>query len=80
MPADNVDPMLRYFMYENVPGKLQKTLNRYHSLAQDLVFEVKPGSERTVALRKLLHIQRRRLLRRDDQRQPWLPTILHPLD
>lgn len=46
--------MLKWFQYSHLPPHLQTVSAMYQSLAIALCQAVKPGPERTVALRKLL--------------------------
>ncbi len=46
--------MLRWFDYAHLPGDLQLISSPFHDLATLLCGQLKPGPERTVALRKLL--------------------------
>ncbi len=48
------DRMLKWFAYEHLPKHLQRVSEPYSRLAHEMVHEVNPGPERTVALRKLL--------------------------
>jgi hypothetical protein len=50
------DRMLKWFAYDHdhLPSDLQRVSRLFHTAAHDLVAMVKPGPERTVALRKLL--------------------------
>lgn len=53
-PIMNDDPMLTWFKFEHLPPHLQATSKQFHDLARHVVDTIKPGNERTVALRKLL--------------------------
>lgn len=53
MPDDD-ERMLRFFEYDHLPEYLQKTSKQFHDLAVNIAATIKPGGERTVALRKLL--------------------------
>lgn len=46
--------MLKWFEFEHLPNHLKDTSRMFHSLALDICSDIKPGPERTVALRKLL--------------------------
>lgn len=46
--------MLRWFEYSHLPEKLQAVSAAFCELAVEIVAGIKPGPERTVALRKLL--------------------------
>ena len=48
------DRMLKWFEYAHLPGHLQRVSGLFHTLALEIVSELEPGPERTVALRKLL--------------------------
>lgn len=48
------DRMMKWFAFEHLPPHLQEVSKQFHSLASDVVLLVKPGPERTVAMRKLL--------------------------
>ena len=51
---DAQDRMLKFFDYTHLPEHLQEVIGPYRHFAQHLVNTLKPGPERTVALRKLL--------------------------
>jgi hypothetical protein len=47
--------LMKFFQYAHLPeGELQDTSRQYCELAEWTALYVKPGAERTVALRKLL--------------------------
>lgn len=48
------DRMLKWFDFEHLPPHLQATSKPFHDLAAELVVTLEPGTERDVALRKLL--------------------------
>ena len=48
------DSLLRYFTYAHLPGKLQKVSRLFGDLARELCETLLSGSEREMALRKLL--------------------------
>lgn len=48
------DRMLKWFAWEHLPGHLQEISKGFHALASEVCFQLTPGPERTVALRKLL--------------------------
>lgn len=50
----NEDRMLKWFEFEHLPDHLKDTSRMFHSLATDIVTDIEPGPERTVALRKLV--------------------------
>lgn len=52
--AQDQQPMLRYFRFAHLPPHLAATSAPFAELATRLVVDLKPGPERTVALRKLL--------------------------
>lgn len=52
--ASQQEPMLKWFDYGHLPEKLQNVSKPFHFLAHGLCDTLKPGRERTVALRKLL--------------------------
>lgn len=47
-------PILRYFVYEHLPEKLQVVSRPFSRLAHDLENVLPPGPEKSTALRKLL--------------------------
>lgn len=46
--------MMKWFAYEHLPDHLQEVSVGFFNLATSLCGSIKPGPERTVALRKLL--------------------------
>jgi hypothetical protein len=53
--SNEKDRMLKWFEYSHLKGRLQnKVSGLFYALAHQVVEEVEPGPERTVALRKLL--------------------------
>ena len=46
--------LLRYFSYEHLPEKLKKVSKPFHDLAIMVEQELPNGTEKTVAMRKLL--------------------------
>ena len=50
----NEEPMLRWFEYAHLPERLQANSKPFHDLARQIVSNIPPSAERTVALRKLL--------------------------
>ena len=46
--------MMRWFAYAHLPAALQPISKPFSALAEHIVATIKPGPERTVALRKLL--------------------------
>lgn len=50
----NEERMMKWFRYDHLPEHLQETSRAFHALAEELVNDIDPGPERTVALRKLL--------------------------
>lgn len=46
--------MMKWFAYEHLPEHLKNVSKEFHMLATELVTDIDPGPERTVALRKLL--------------------------
>ena len=48
------DPVLKFFAFEHVPHKLQKTSALFAATAKEVIDFVPRNAERTVALRKLL--------------------------
>ena len=46
--------MLKWFRYDHLPKDLQAVSKPFSALAAMIVMRLKPGAERTVALRKLL--------------------------
>jgi hypothetical protein len=48
------DRMLKWFAWEHLPPQLQEVSEPFCDLAYNLIGNVEPGPERTVALRKLL--------------------------
>ena len=49
-----MDPMLRFFRWQHLPPHLQVVSRPFGELAEQLVANLTPCAERTVALRKLL--------------------------
>lgn len=49
-----LEPMMKWFRYDHLPLHLQEVSKGFYDLAVDICDKVKPGPERTVALRKLL--------------------------
>jgi hypothetical protein len=47
--------MLKWFRYDHLPKDLQAVSKPFSALAAMIVMRLKPGAERTVALRKLLN-------------------------
>lgn len=47
-------PLLRYFTFDHLPGRLRDISEPFCKLAEDLDVVLPNGSEKTVALRKLL--------------------------
>jgi len=52
--AKPAERMLTWFHYEHLPPHLQDASKPFCELAHIIVVSIKPGPERTVALRKLL--------------------------
>jgi hypothetical protein len=52
--ATREDRMMKWFAYEHLPEHLQLHSKPFHDLARRICEYIKPGAERTVALRKLL--------------------------
>jgi hypothetical protein len=46
--------MLKWFRYDHLPEDLQAVSKPFSAMASMIVMRLKPGAERTVALRKLL--------------------------
>lgn len=46
--------MMKWFAYTHLPQPLKSVSQQFHALAQNVVADIEPGPERTVALRKLL--------------------------
>ena len=46
--------MMRWFDYNHLPQPLKSVSQQFHMLALNVVEDIEPGPERTVALRKLL--------------------------
>lgn len=46
--------MLKWFAFDHLPDRLRDVSRIFHAAAVDVIQEVQPGPERTVALRKLL--------------------------
>lgn len=53
-PAPPPSPILRYFVYEHLPEKLQAVSKDFAILAWSIEGSVPPGPEKSTALRKLL--------------------------
>lgn len=51
---NKTERMLRWFSYTHLPANLQESSKKFADLANDITFNIEPGPERTVALRKLL--------------------------
>ena len=49
-----MDPLLRFFAWQDLPAHLQVISRPFGQLAGQLVTNLTPSAERTVALRKLL--------------------------
>lgn len=54
IPEKLEDRMLRWFEFKHLPAHLQAVSMVFSHLAKELVSNIEPGPERTVALRKLL--------------------------
>lgn len=54
MPAKNKSGLLVFFHYKHLPEHLQVVSKQYHDFAWHLEEVLPEGSEKTVALRKLL--------------------------
>lgn len=52
--TEQQERMLRWFTYDHLPPDLKVVSAHFSVLADALVRKLKPGPERTVALRKLL--------------------------
>lgn len=52
--SDSEDRMLKWFAYEHLSQPLKSVSQQFHVLAVNVVADIDPGPERTVALRKLL--------------------------
>lgn len=50
----NEERMLKWFEYKHLPQPLKSTSQQFHMLALNVIDDIEPGPERTVALRKLL--------------------------
>ncbi len=48
------DRMMKWFAFEHLPPHLRTVSSSFHGLATDIITNLKPGPERTAALRKLL--------------------------
>ena len=48
------DRMLKWFEYEHLPETLKEVSSPFGLIARKLCYDLEPGPERTVALRKLL--------------------------
>ena len=48
------EKMLKWFRYEHLPAHLQEVSKPFFGLAHQMVADLAPSAERTVALRKLL--------------------------
>lgn len=48
------DRMLKWFAYDHLPSHLQAVSSVFYGVAVALCSDIRPGPERTVALRKLL--------------------------
>lgn len=46
--------MMKWFDYNHLPQPLKSVSQQFHMLALNVVEDIEPGPERTVALRKLL--------------------------
>lgn len=46
--------LLKYFTYEHLPDHLQALSRPFHDMAEQLATTLPDGSEKTVAIRKLL--------------------------
>lgn len=53
-PKPMPERMLSWFSYDHLPDHLKPTSKAFFKLAEEVVLTVRPGPERTVALRKLL--------------------------
>ena len=49
-----LEPMMKWFKYDRLAPHLQEVSKEFFDLAVGICDKVKPGPERTVALRKLL--------------------------
>lgn len=54
MDAAQPERMMKWFRFDHLPPHLQGVSAQFHNIALWTVNELKPGPERTVALRKLL--------------------------
>lgn len=50
----NEERMMKWFEYGHLPQPLKSVSMQFHNLATNVVEDIEPGPERTVALRKLL--------------------------
>lgn len=46
--------LLKFFVYEHLPEKLQKTSKPFHDLAHQMEESLPPGDEKSMAFRKLI--------------------------
>lgn len=54
MSQSKPSPLLKYFEFKHLPPKLGKVSEAFHTLAHQIDVGLPDGSEKTVALRKLL--------------------------
>jgi hypothetical protein len=54
MVDSSEDKMLKWFAYAQLTPELQKTAKTFRLLAKEITHTIRPGPERTEALRKLL--------------------------
>lgn len=48
------EEIMKWFEFDHLPGYLKPTSKAFYDLAQSVIGNIKPGPERTIALRKLL--------------------------
>ena len=53
-PPPNYEPIMQFFAYHHLPGKLQPYSKPFHDLAHNLMATLPKNPERAAALRKLL--------------------------
>lgn len=53
-PQPMGERMMQWFAFDHLPPHLRHVSRKFHDLAIEIVRDIVPGAERTVALRKLL--------------------------
>lgn len=52
--AQGTERMMHWFAFEHLPLRLQKVSRAFFNMAEQMMYTLEPGPERTVAFRKLL--------------------------